>query len=216
MIAAGGSRRGRPAAGEREAFDAVGDDPAVDDAEPARPRGVAAVGHDRRHAQVGVAGDDRVLDVQDEGAGRVDELGQPPLRRPDSASSAAVTVEVVRGDVGVDRDRRPARQGRQLQLGQLDDDPVRGGQLGQPLDERDADVAAQDDRVGRVGRQDRGGERRRRRLALRAGHPDRRRRAEPQEEVRLRDDGRGVRVAGGARRRPAPASAPRRRGSVVG
>ena len=43
-----GSHRRRAAAREREASHTIGDDPAIDDAEPARPRGVPAVGHDRR------------------------------------------------------------------------------------------------------------------------------------------------------------------------
>ena len=72
-----------------------------------------------------------------------------------------VPIEVVGRDVGVDRDRRPARQRRQLQLRQLVDDTVLGGQLGQPLDDRHADVAAEHDRMGRVGGQDRRGQRRR-------------------------------------------------------
>ena len=49
--------------------------------------------------------------------------------------------------MGVDRDVGAARERRQLQLGQLEDDAVVGGQLRQQLDERRADVAAQDDRV---------------------------------------------------------------------
>ena len=49
----------------------------------------------------------------------------------------------------------------------------------------------------RVGGEERRGQRRGRRLALRAGHPDRRRPAQPQEQVGLRDEGRRRRVAGG-------------------
>ena len=104
------------------------------------------------------------------------------------------------GDVRVDGHGRAARQRRQLELGQLVDDAMRRGQLEQPLDDRDPDVAAEDDRVGRIGGQQRRGQRRRRRLALRAGHPDGRRRAEAQEQVRLGDERRDRR----GRRRPAP------------
>ncbi len=51
------------------------------------------------------------------------------------------------------------------------------------------------DRVVGIRGEDRGDQRRRRRLALRPRHPDRRRRAEAQEQVRLRDQGRRGRVA---------------------
>ena len=56
--------------------------------------------------------------------GRVDQLGQPALD-PAVALQRPVPVEVVGGDVGVDGDRRAARQRRQLELGQLVDDAVR-------------------------------------------------------------------------------------------
>ena len=49
----------------------------------------------------------------------------------------------------------------------------------------------------RIGGQERGGQRRGRRLALRAGHPDRRRAAQPQEQVGLRDEGRRCGIARG-------------------
>ena len=45
--------------------------------------------------------------------------------------------------MGIDGDLRPARDGWQLELGQLDYHSVLGRQLGQPLDQRDADVAAE-------------------------------------------------------------------------
>ena len=125
-------------------------------------------------------------------------------------------VEVVGGDVRVDRDGRAARQRRQLQLGQLVDDPVVGRQLGQPLDERDPDVPAEDDRVGRVGGQDGRGQRRGRGLALRPGHADRRRRAQAQEQVRLGHEGRDASGRRRARASTSARSAARRRGSVVG
>ena len=106
---------------------------------------------------------------------------------------------MIRRHVRVDRDRRAPRQRRQLQLRELDDDAVVGRQLGQPLDERDPDVAAEDRRVRRARGEERGGQRRRRRLALRAGDADRRRRTEAQEQVRLADErGRGE-IAGGPR-----------------
>ena len=165
----------------------------------------------------GVTGDDRVLVVEDERAGRVDQLGQPALDPP-VALERPVPVEVVRGDVGVDRDRRPARQRRQLELGQLVDDAVVGRQLEESLDDRDPDVPAEDDRMVRIGRQQRGSQRRGRRLALGPGHPDGRGRAEPQEEVGLRDEGRDRRVAAGAGidQRPERRAQARLGGRVVG
>ena len=142
---------------------------------------------------VRVARHDRVVGVQDQGAGRVHELREPALDRP-VRLQRPVPVEVVGGDVRVRRDGRAARQRRQLQLGELDDDAVARGQLGQPLDERPADVPAEDRRMVAVGREQRMGQRGGRRLALRAGDPDRRRRAEPQEQVDLGHDRRRVRV----------------------
>ena len=109
-------------------------------------------------------------------------------------------VEVVRGDVRVDGHRRAARQGRQLQLGQLVDDAVVGGQLGQALDDRDADVAPEHGRMGRIRGEDRGDQRGRRGLALRAGHTDRRGDAQPQEQVRFGDQRRHGRIARGSGR----------------
>ncbi len=70
-----------------------------------------------------------------------------------------------------------------------------GGELREPLHERDPDVAAEDHRVHRGGPQERRGERRGGRLALRAGDPDRGRRAQPEEQVRLGDEGRRGGVA---------------------
>ncbi len=92
---------------------------------------------------------------------------------------------MVRRDVRVDGNGRPARQGRQLQLRQLDHDAMLRRQLRQALDQRGPDVAAEDDRMGGIGREDGRDQRRGRRLALRSGDPDRRRRAEAQEQVRL-------------------------------
>ena len=122
-----------------------------------------------------------------------------------------MAVEVVGRDVRVDRDGRPARQRRQLQLRQLDDDAVVRRQLRQPLDERDPDVAAEHHRMRGIRGEDRGDQRRRRRLALRAGDADRRRRAEAEEQVGLRDEGGPRRV-----RDERLQSAARSRGSVVG
>ena len=90
--------------------------------------------------------------------------------------------------VRVDSYVRAARQRRQLQLGQLDDDAVDRGQLGQPLDQRDADVAAKHGRRGTRG-EDGGGQCRRGCLALRAGDANGRRWAQAQEEVDLAHDG---------------------------
>ena len=79
----------------------------------------------------------------------------------------------------------------------------------------DADVAAQDRRVDRVGGEDRVRQRRRRRLALGAGDADRRRRAQPEEQVRLGDQ-RGRRGVAAGRAATRAWSAARSRGSVVG
>ena len=94
-----------------------------------------------------------------------------------------------------DGDGRAARQRGQLELRELDDHAVLGRQLRQPFDERDADVAAEDRGVHRVGGEDRRDERRGRRLALRAGDTDRRRGAQAQEQVRLLDQRRRARIA---------------------
>jgi hypothetical protein len=134
---------------------AVRDDPAVLDADAARSGRALTVEDDRRSGHVGVGRDDRVVGVEDQGSSGIDELRQPPLRRS-IARQRAVAVEVVGGDVRVDSQRRPARERRQLQLGQLDDDAVRRRELRQALDQRDPDVAAQDDRVLRIGREDGG------------------------------------------------------------
>ena len=123
----------------------------------------------------------------------------------------SVPVEVVRGDVGVDGHGRAAGQGRQLELGQLVDDAMRRGQLEQPFDDRDPDVAAEHDRVSRIGGQQGRGQRRRRGLALGAGHPDGRRRAEAQEQVRLGDERRNGRVAAGPRLDQRPQGGPQPR-----
>ena len=162
-----------------------------------------------RAAEAGVRRDDRVLGVEDERAGRIDQLGQPALDPP-VRLERAVPVEVVRRDVGVDGHRRAARQGRQLELRQLVDDAVGRGQLGRrstigipmlpPRTTGWAGSAASSAAVSDGGR----------RLALRPGHADRRRRAEAQEEVRLGARARGRSVAAGAgvherpQRRPQP------------
>src|SRR5664280_1993603 len=65
-----------------------------------------------------------------------------------------------------------------------------GRQLGQALHQRQADVSAQDRRMRTVGRKQRGRQRRRRGLALRARYPDGGTGAQPQEEIRLADQGR--------------------------
>jgi hypothetical protein len=103
---------------------------------------------------------------------------------------------MVDGDVRVRRDGRATRQRGQLKLGQLVDDAVLGRQVPQPLDQGAADVAAQERRMVGMGvehirRQRRGGG-----LSLRASHPDRRRRAEPQEQVGFGKNGRDLLVAG--------------------
>ena len=54
--------------------------------------------------------------------------------------------------------------------------------------------------MGRVGGEDRGGQRRGRGLALRAGHPDRRGLAQAQEEVGLGHEGRRAGITAGTRR----------------
>ena len=82
-------------AGERQALDAVRDDPAIDDAEPARRRVAAPVaGPTGAVPEVGVAGDDRVLGVEHERAGRIDPLGEEALDPP-VRLERAVPVEVV-------------------------------------------------------------------------------------------------------------------------
>ena len=190
-----GTRRGDPAAGDPEPLDLGGHDPAVDDADPAAHRSVVPVEDRARAAQAGVARDDRVLGIEDERAERVHLLCEAALDRP-VRLEGPVPVEVVRRDVGEQGDRRPPRKSRQLELGQLDDDPVPGAQVGQPLDERLADVPAQEGPVRRVGREERVGQGRRRRLALRAGDPDRRCGAQAEDQVGLREQGGDGPVAG--------------------
>ena len=202
--------RTSPAVGrERERLDAVRDDPAVDDAEPARQRRVAAVADRPRavaeSAYVATTGSSSLRTSAPSGSTSSAEPAlDPPIRleRP-------VPVEMVRRDVGVDGHGRAARQRRQLELGQLVDDAMLRRQLEQPLDDRDPDVAAEHDRVGRIGGQQRRGQRGRRGLALGAGHADGRRRAEAQEQVRLGDERRDRR----GRRRPAPSTSARQRGA---
>ena len=106
---------------------------------------------------------------------------------------------MVRRDVREDRHGRPPRQRRDLELRQFVDHAVVRGQLEQPLHHRDADVAAEDDRMGRIGRQDRRDQRGRRRLAFRPGDPDGRCGTETKEEVRLGHECGGRPVAAGSR-----------------
>jgi hypothetical protein len=171
---------------------ASGNDPAVLDSHAARSRLAAPVGDHRCPSRFCVSVDDRVVGVQHQRAAWVDQLGQTALDLP-VRLERAVTVQVIGRDVRVDGDRRAARQGRQLELGQLDYDAMLSCEFREPLDERDADVAAEDDRVGRIGRQQSRDQRRRRRLSLGSGHPDRRAGAHPQDEVRLADERRGAR-----------------------
>ena len=80
----------------------------------------------------------------------IDQLGQAALHRA-VGLQAAVAVEVVGGDVGVDGDRRAARQRRQLQLATARRRPDASGvSVGQALDQRPADVAAEDDPVAGI------------------------------------------------------------------
>ena len=189
-----GPGRRETAAGQLEAFHAVGHDPAVDDAQATRRRSVEPVADDPRRTETRVAGHDRIVQVEHQRAGRIDRLGEPALDRA-VRLERAVPVEMIRGDVGQDGDGRAPRQGRQLQLGQLDHDPVVGSQVGQALDQRPADVAAEDGPVPRVGGQQGVGQGGGRRLALGPADPDGRRRAEPQDQVRLGHDRRRVGIA---------------------
>ncbi len=185
----------RPPAGQRQSLDVGGHDPAVDDAEPAAHRAIVPVEDGAGAPEPGIAGHDRVVGVEDERPERVHLLGEAALDRS-IRLHGAVPVEVVRGHVGERRDRGPPGEGRQLQLGELDHDPIAGAQVGQPLDQGPADVPAQERPVRRVGRQQRVGQGGGRRLALRPGDPDRRRRAQAEDEVGLRDQGRNGPVAG--------------------
>ena len=124
--------------------------------------------------------------------------------------------------MGVDRDVGAAREGRQLQLGELQHHAMRRGQLGQALDERDADVAAQHDR-GLAGAEHGRDQRAGGGLALGAGDADGGGRTEAQEEVDLadhRDAGRRASTAASAaaqaRLGGREAAADRRRGADQG
>ncbi len=134
------------------------------------------------------------------------------------ASTRAVPIEVVGGDVGVHGHRRAARERRQLQLGQLDDDAVPGRELEQALDQRHADVAAQDGRMHRVGSEHRVAQRGGGGLALGPGDADRGRRAQAQEQVRLAHQRRRRRIARrSGRDQPLQRTAePRLGGRIVG
>ena len=217
---AGSGRRARsrprppPAIGQT--LHAVGHDPAVDDAESAgHRRSTAGTGRPARCPRPAYAGDDRVLGVQHERAVRVHELGEAALDRA-VRLERAVAVEVVRGDVRVDRDRRPARQGRQLELGELDDDAVVRRQLGQPLD-RAGSRCCRRGPPGGTGR--RPGSRAVSAdvvvLPLVPVTPIGRRRAQAEEQVRLGDE-RRARGSPAARAATSACSAARSRGSVVG
>jgi hypothetical protein len=102
--------------------------------------------------------------------------------------------------VRIDRNGRPTREGRQLQLGELDHDAVARRHVPEPVDQRVADVAAEEHRVRRIRREQRRCQRGRRRLALRACDADRRRIDEAQDQGGLADERRRSRVAGGAAR----------------
>ena len=135
----------------------------------------------RRGAELAAAG---IVGVEDDGA-RARQLGQPRLHGA-VGGHRAVAVDVVGADVRVDRHLRAARDRRQLQLGQLEDRPGRIGQLVGTLDQRGADVPAQDARdAGRL--EDGGDERGGRRLALRAGDAHDPRPRQAQEELDLAD-----------------------------
>ena len=101
---------------------------------PPGHRAVVAVQDHRRGAQPRVAAHDRILEVEDERAVRIDHLREASLDAP-VGLHRAVPVEVVGRDVGVHGNRRPARERRQLQLRQLDHDAVVRRQLRQALDQ---------------------------------------------------------------------------------
>jgi len=147
------------------------------------------IGNRARAAETGVARDDRVVGVEDERACWIDELGKAALHAS-VGGQIPMSIEMIGGHVRVDGDGRPARQRRQLELGELEHDPILRAELRQSLHDGAAHVPAEDRAVGRVGREDRMGQGRRRRLTFRPTDPDRRRRAQPQEEVRLPDHGR--------------------------
>ena len=98
----------------------------------------------------GVARDDRVVGVEHERALRVDQLREPALRRDGSRRAS-------RGGRGGRRSRscrpRPSSRATASAAAARRARSRRGAsgrQLGQTLDERHPDVAAEDDRVGRV------------------------------------------------------------------
>ena len=109
-----------------------------------RPRPLHAVPRQRRGwqplAELAAAG---VVVVQHDPPVRRGQLGKPRLHRP-VRLDGAVAVQVVLGDVRVQRDVDAAADRRQLQLGELEHDPVVRPELDRPLDERRADVPAQD------------------------------------------------------------------------
>ena len=189
--------RARPAGSRRsewQRLDAAIHDPALDDTDAADRRAIEAIHRGAGGPELGVRRHDRVVGVEDERASRIDELGEASLRGA-IAGQRAVPVEMIRRDVRVHGDRRPPGQRRQLQLRELDDDAVLARQLRQSLDQGVPDVAAEHDGVRWVAGEDCGDQRGARRLALGAGHADRRRRAEAEEEVGLGHDGGGRAVA---------------------
>ncbi len=184
-----GTGMGPVPADGRQTADRRSEDPAVSDTQARRYGQAPPVGHDRSAGRGSIVADDRIVGVENQRAGRIDQLGKALLDLP-VGLERAVPVEVIGRHVGVDRDRGPVRQRRQLELRELDDDSVFGRELREPFDQRDADVAAEDGRMGRIGGEQRRGQRRGGGLALRAGDPDRRARAHPQEQVRLAYQGR--------------------------
>ena len=94
-------------AGRRQARHGRGHDPALLQAESPGGGAAPAVGHDRRTPVRGIRRHDRVVGIDHQRALAVDELGQAALHRP-VRLQAAVAVEVVGRDVGVDGDRGPA------------------------------------------------------------------------------------------------------------
>ncbi len=173
-----------------------GDDPLATDHQPAvlepclqRPatRPVHAVPRQRRGWQplpkLAGAG---VVVVEHDPSVRHGQLRKQRLDRP-VRLDGAVAVQVVLGDVRVQGDVDAAADRRQLQLGELEHDPVVRPELERPLDQRRADVPAQDGREAALG-QHRRQQRRGRRLALRAGHARQPRAGEAHEEVDLAED----------------------------
>ena len=149
--------RRRASAGKGQPLHTGRDDPAVDHAKPAGQRAIEAVPDGRGGPEIRVGGDHRIVGIEHERPVRIDELGEPALDEA-VCLERAVPVDVVLGHVRVGGHGRAARQCRELQLRQLVDDAMVRAQLGQPLDDRNADIAAEDDRVTRIGGQERRGQ----------------------------------------------------------